>query len=144
MGQAFRRPGAAHIGGLPWYRTLVFSTRPPYPPAGGNDGPCLPRKASCAPRSVDGSATPASVGPPAAVISSRGLTMRAMLWACEGRYQTVHLNRPEIHCRGTARPGWTCLAAVDIDVQRLPDKIIFPFLGSLGVCRSNRGGRNAR
>jgi hypothetical protein len=37
MGQAFRRPGAAHIGGLPWYRTLVFSTRPPYPPAGGND-----------------------------------------------------------------------------------------------------------
>ena len=40
-----------------------------------------------------------------------------------------------IHCRGTARPGWTCLAAVDIDVQRLPDKIIFPLLG----CRSNPG-----
>jgi hypothetical protein len=55
------------------------------------------------------------------------------------------MNRPEmIHCRGTARPGWTCLVAVDIDVQRLPDKIIFPLLGWLGVCRSNRGGRNAR
>jgi hypothetical protein len=31
------------------------------------------------------------------------------------------------------------LAAVDIEVQRLPGKIVFPRLGSLGVRRSNRG-----